>query len=356
MPMWRADAGSSPHWSAPSQNAVIFRVISCCHVARPDSHSQQTLSTAEPRQEPVLPAGLDIVSPTGSLESVSTKAGSLELLATGHGVEMIRGALKDGERLNMVPGEPGAAAVLEACLLLDGSLLLPDSLGGGALPPGSLITSDGLKEPVVFTAQGDVRFLYVTSAPMFHQISHDLGELRRLAVDIEVTDGYTADHCERLQRLSYATGRELGLTPTQLYLLDFGAYLHDVGKIRVPTSILLKPGKLDEEEWRVIRKHPTYGRELLQSTFIREAGMIVEQHHERLDGSGYPFGLTDNEILIQSAIVAVADTYDAMTTDRPYRRACSQAEALAELDSLAGTHHPREVVRAFRSAVTQLEL
>ncbi|MBX3144386.1 MAG: HD-GYP domain-containing protein [Trueperaceae bacterium] len=301
-----------------------------------------------------LPDGLSIVSPSGSLESVATKAGTLDLLASGRGVEIIKGSLQDGERMTMVPGEPGADA-LEACLLLEGCLLTPDSLGSQVLAPGSLISADGLKEPVSFTAVGDARFLYITSAPMFHHISHELNELRRLAVDIEIADGYTADHCERLQRLSYATGRELGLSQAELYGLDFGAYLHDVGKVKVPTSILQKPGKLDAEEWLVIKQHPTFGREMLSSTFMREAGTIVEQHHERLDGSGYPYGLAGDEILVQAAIVAVADTYDAITTDRPYRRASPQADALTEIERLAGIQHPREVVRAFRSAVARLE-
>ncbi len=286
---------------------------------------------------------------------MSTKAGSLELLATGRGVEVIKGTLQDGERMTMVPGEPDSDA-LEACLLLDGCLMMPDTLGGGVLAPGSLISADGLQEPVSFTAVGDVRFLYITSAPMFHHISHELNELRRLAVDIEITDGYTADHCERLQRLSYATGRELGLSQAELYGLDFGAYLHDVGKVKVPTPILQKPGKLDAEEWLVIKQHPTFGREMLAATFMREAGVIVEQHHERLDGSGYPYGLAGDEILVQAAIVAVADTYDAITTDRPYRRASPPADALAELERLAGIQHPKEVVRAFRSAVARLEI
>jgi HD-GYP domain-containing protein (c-di-GMP phosphodiesterase class II) len=286
---------------------------------------------------------------------VVTKAGTLDLLASGHGVEVVRGSLKSGERLNFVPAEAGMPSTHEVCMLIDGVLVAPDALGAQRLSTGSLITSEGLLEPVGFMAEGDVRFVYITSSPMFHHISHDMNELRQLAVDIEVTDGYTADHCERLQRLSYATGRELGLSASQLYALDFGAYLHDVGKVRVPPSILTKPGALDADEWAVIKKHPTFGREILAPTFMRGAGTIVEQHHERSDGSGYPYGLTEPEILVESAIVAVADTYDAMTTDRPYRRGRSQAEAFAELASLAGTHHPPEVIRAFRSAVALIE-
>lgn len=267
-----------------------------------------------------MPEGLSVTMPWNSIESVSTKVGQLDLLATGHGVEVVRGSLKAGERINFVPVEAGSASALEVCLLLEGMLMGPESMGASRLPAGSLISTDGLREPVSFTAMGDVRFLYVTSAPMFHHISHDMTELRRLAVDIEITDGYTADHCDRLQHLSYATGLELGLDASQLYRLDFGAYLHDVGKIRVPTSILTKPGKLDEQEWRIIKKHPSYGREMLQSTFMRGAGAIVEQHHERSDGSG-----------------------------------CPPQEAFDELERLSGIHHPPEVVRAFRSAATRLE-
>lgn len=168
-------------------------------------------------------------------------------------------------------------------------------------------------------------------------------------------DGYTADHCDRLQALSYATGLELGLSTSRLRLLDQGAYLHDVGKISVPIEILQKPSSLTSSEWDAIKRHPTAGRELLDKTFMKEAGKIVEQHHERLDGSGYPYGLAGSDVLIEATIVAVADTYDAMTTDRPYRRALSRDEALAEIQKYAGVHYPKEVVRAFMSAIKKLE-
>lgn len=161
----------------------------------PDQHpepvTKAALSSGSGR---ALPVGLSIAMPADSIESVATKAGTLDLLATGHGVEVIRGSLKHGERLNFVPTEPGAPSAHEVCLLIDGILVAPDALGGQRLSVGSLITSEGLLEPVSFTADGDVRFVYITSAPMFHHISHDMNELRRLAVDIEVTDGYTADH------------------------------------------------------------------------------------------------------------------------------------------------------------------
>lgn len=303
---------------------------------------------------PEAAPGLRLALPGDSLASVATKTGTLALLASGHGVEVMNVDLQDGERLNLVPAEDGRSA-LEVGVVVSGVLTAPQELEGRLLPPGSVITAEGLRRPVSFTAQGEVRLVYVTSSPFFEEIRRDLNELRRLAVEIEVTDGYTADHCERLQRLSYATGRELGLDAASLYTLDFGAYLHDVGKVKVPREILTKPGKLTDEEWAIVKLHPTYGRELLEPTFMRDAGAIVEQHHERLDGSGYPHGLAGDDVLTESYIVAVADTYDAMTTDRPYRSALPAQAAFDELERLAGVHYPRDVVRAFRSAVTQVE-
>ena len=138
-----------------------------------------------------------------------------------------------------------------------------------------------------------------------------------------------------MQSLSYTKARELGLSPARLGLLDYGAYLHDVGKIHVPLSILNKPGKLTSEEWTVIKKHPTYGRELIDTTFMREAGSIIEQHHERFDDSGYPFGLGRDEITIEASIIAVADTFDTMTTKRPYSPSRTEYEAITELEPIS---------------------
>ncbi len=160
----------------------------------------------------------------------------------------------------------------------------------------------------------------------------------------------------RIQRLSYATGQELGLEPHRLYLLNYGAYLHDLGKVRIPLEILQKPAALTPDEWRVMKRHPTFGRELLEPTFMKDVGPIVEQHHERFDGSGYPHGLAGEEVLLEAAIVAVADTYDAMTTDRVYRKALPPEVAFAEIDKYAGVHYPREVVAAFFTALKQTEL
>lgn len=142
-------------------------------------------------------------------------------------------------------------------------------------------------------------------------------------------------------------GKELGLSDDRLFLLDYGAYLHDLGKVKVPLEILLKPARLTETEWEVIKKHPTYGRELVEGTAVSDVGPIIEQHHERFDGSGYPYGLADAEILTESYLVAVADSFDAMTSNRPYHDASSQQYAVAEIKKGSNQFYPRDVVEAF---------
>ena len=303
-----------------------------------------------------LPAGLSVRKKHQSLETVVSNPVVLRLLASGHGTEIADIALKQGEHITLVPADDNSGHATEMYFVLEGEARCTLPHGSLELHARDYLVTQDLEEPVTLVAHSNVTLLYVTSQPFFHEISQSMQELMRLAVEIEQKDGYTADHCRRLQRLSYATGSELGLSSHRLNLLDYGAYLHDVGKVRVPLSILQKLSALSPEEWRVIEQHPSFGRELLEPTFMDASGPIVEQHHERLDGSGYPFGLAGEGILLESYIVAVADTYDAMTTDRAYRRALSPEVAFTELHKHAGLHYPLDVVRAFSSAVNRLEV
>jgi HD-GYP domain-containing protein (c-di-GMP phosphodiesterase class II) len=300
-------------------------------------------------------SGLQVRRKGEALETVTTKSMIIQLLVAG-GVEIAEGTLASGERITLIPAGSGVDDAVETYYLLSGKLARtgPEHRQE-LLGPGDYIVTRGLTEEVIFSAVEEVRFLYATTRPFFHEISQAHQELMRLAVEIEMKDGYTAEHCLRLQRLSFATGAEIGLSSHRLALLDQGAYLHDIGKVRVPLEILQKPAALTKAEWKVVKQHPIFGREMLEPTYVREAGPIVEQHHERLDGSGYPFGLAGDEILPEAYLVAIADTYDAMTTDRVYRKALPVAEAEAELRRYAGVHYPRELVSAFLSAVRRVE-
>ena len=295
-----------------------------------------------------LPPGLTIRKKGESLETVASKAIEVQLLVAGQGLEIHQGILHKGERITLESVEQA----METYYILEGTLLC----GSEVLGAGDYLVTEALQGTYTLSARTDVQFLYLTSMPTFHRVSRELDELLQLAVEVEIKDGYTAEHCRRLQILSYAAGRELGLAQDRLFLLDYGAYLHDVGKVKVPVSILQKPSALTKAEWTIMKKHPIYGRELLEKTYLKKASTIVEQHHERLDGSGYPYGLSKDEILIESYIVAVADTYDAMTTDRPYRGALPPEEAFAELRKHADIYYPKEVVKAFISIVKRKAL
>jgi putative nucleotidyltransferase with HDIG domain len=163
---------------------------------------------------------------------------------------------------------------------------------------------------------------------------------------VEADDGYTGNHCKSVVALTLAVGEELGLSAEQRRNLEFGALLHDVGKIAIPKAIINKPGKLDPAEWTIIKTHTLEGQKMLDRVggFMREVGLIVRSHHERWDGGGYPDGLARESIPIESRIIACCDAWNAMRTDRPYRAALSYDEALTELRANAGTQFDPGVV------------
>jgi putative nucleotidyltransferase with HDIG domain len=165
---------------------------------------------------------------------------------------------------------------------------------------------------------------------------------------IEADDGYTGNHCKSVVELTLAVGEELGLNAEQRRNLEFGALLHDVGKIAIPKEIINKPGKLDPGEWTIIKTHTVEGQKMLDRVggFMRDVGMIVRSHHERWDGGGYPDGLAGEAIPIESRIIACCDAWNAMVTDRPYRSALSHEDAAAELQANAGSQFDPRVIAA----------
>lgn len=167
--------------------------------------------------------------------------------------------------------------------------------------------------------------------------------LRSLALMIEARDAYTEGHCARLARYATELGSMLGMSEDDLVTLARGGYFHDIGKIALPDSVLLKPGPLVPEELELVKQHTIVGDRLcgdLRS--LHRVRMIVRHHHERLDGSGYPDGLRGDEIPLVAQIIGLVDVFDALTTTRPYRPALTTEAALAELD--------KEVARGWRRA------
>jgi putative nucleotidyltransferase with HDIG domain/PAS domain S-box-containing protein len=180
------------------------------------------------------------------------------------------------------------------------------------------------------------------------------GAVLAMSQVVEMRDPYTAGHERRVAELATAVGRDLGLTDAELDGLRLGALIHDIGKIAVPAEILAKPCRLSTVESNLLRQHPVAGHEILSVIdFGRPVAEIVLQHHERLDGSGYPHGLTTQDLLPEARILAVADVVEAMSSHRPYRAALGTDAALEELREGAGTRYDADVVTSCRRVLLE---
>jgi len=170
---------------------------------------------------------------------------------------------------------------------------------------------------------------------------------------VEHDDGYTGEHCRDVVELALATGARLGLGPDRMRNLEFAALLHDVGKVAIPKAIINKPGRLDADEWALIKTHPIEGQRMLDRVggFMSDVGEIVRWHHERWEGAGYPDGLAGEGIPLEARIITCCDSYNAMTTTRSYRAALTPDVAAQELRDCAGSQFDATVVQAVLDAV-----
>ncbi|GGP95783.1 metal-dependent phosphohydrolase [Streptomyces virginiae] len=176
--------------------------------------------------------------------------------------------------------------------------------------------------------------------------------IRALVQAVDIKDRYTRGHSERVGQASTMIARELGMAEDRLEVVRIAGILHDVGKVGVPTRLLRKDGPLTPQERRTIELHPEYGHEMVRGIgFLGEARSAILHHHERVDGSGYPYGLTGEQIPVLARVVAVADAFDAMTSTRSYSRARPVTTALAELDRCAGAQFDPAMVRALTDAI-----
>jgi len=176
-----------------------------------------------------------------------------------------------------------------------------------------------------------------------------LGGIQSLAHALDAKDSYTHGHSARVAAYSEAIAKALGLSEREVGLIQLGAEVHDIGKIGIPEHILSKPDRLTDEEYDLLMQHPVIGARILETMLKHapEALAIVRSHHEKYDGSGRPDGLSGDELSIHVRIVTVADSFDAMTTARPYRDACPTSYAFGELRRHVGRQFDPEVVRAF---------
>lgn len=245
------------------------------------------------------------------------------------------------------------AATLPAQLRETWIYAIDAALSGMAL----VVAEDIHQAPAVILAPLPLLALLAVFARERHQRIEGLIELNTayrgtalvLGDVVEADDGYTGEHSRGVVRLALALGDELGLDAEQRRNLEFGALLHDVGKIAIPKGIINKPGQLDPDEWKIIETHTLEGQKMLDRVggFMQRVGLIVRSHHERWDGRGYPDRLAGEAIPLQARIIACCDSWNAMRTDRPYRTALPDEVARAELVANAGHQFDPRIVAAF---------
>ena len=210
---------------------------------------------------------------------------------------------------------------------------------------GSILYVHDLKDRINLLVLEDMK-MYTQS---YHQNSYEsflknITDVGNILHQIQAKDQYTDEHCNRVYKYAVRIGIKLGYKGTRLLHLVHASRYHDIGKIFIPEEILNKPGKLDEAEKKIMQSHVMQGTELIKD-FDRDLIFnIIAQHHERLDGSGYPAGVFGDEILEESRIIAICDSFDAMVTDRVYKKGKSVEEAIVELKSMAGTHYDAIII------------
>ena len=279
------------------------------------------------------------------IEKISKNSQELSLIAKGDNVEVMIQDVEPGLIVTLSPGDD--ENLMEFFYVLGGSLSYESEEGNVLFHEGDYFYINRIKGTAYFKTLSLVKILYVSSQPVFHLLSDEIQQLRNIVNELQNKDLYTHDHDIRLCNYSLKIGEALKISKESLETLLYSAVFHDIGKINTPIEILNKPGKLTESEFDIIKNHPLDGKNLVDSTFLKNVGNIILEHHERIDGSGYPNGLKGDEISLEAKIIAVVDSYDAMTSDRPYRKAMPAIIAMEDLKRLIGIHYDEKIVKVF---------
>lgn len=289
------------------------------------------------------------------LDKATIEAQQLNLLASGDGVEVMTQEVGKGITFDIYPAEDGSS-MMEFFYLLEGELeYLPEDGEPINIKKGDYFYTKKLDRTVLFRTITDIKILYVASQPIFQYLGEAIEELYNLTKAVEEKDEYTQGHSERVQELAIKTGLEMKLDRESISNLALSALFHDVGKISVPDSILKKDSSLTDDEYEIIKKHVKDSSEFVGNVKYADITRIVEQHHERIDGSGYPYGLKEDDICIEAKIIAVVDSFDAMTSDRSYRKGMDEKVAIDEIKSLSGIKYCNKVVDAFLRVMDEIK-
>ena len=270
-----------------------------------------------------------------SLVNVTQNRNTYRLLANFDGTNVILLQIDAGSVVWLTP-DPERPVYLEYYTLLTGELSLHTDEGEAqTLRAGDSFYTTGLDHDISITPKTDVRILCFTSKPVFDDFMGFVNDLNDLNTQIDQKDHYTYHHSRRVMRFAEAVCQRLHMSPEATHALLLAALYHDVGKCYQQTEILSKPGRLTDSEYAAMKRHPIDSFNLLSARFSPDVARIARGHHERLDGSGYPDGLTADQMSLEIRILSAVDTFDAMTSDRPYKKGMSTRSAIAELTTLS---------------------
>ncbi len=285
--------------------------------------------------------------PDGPHDSTAQQRAALETIGRDRVVIWDAGAAPsfDGQ-----PGAPQHEAGASIALTRDDKLVGVFELSASA-PQAFAAVDRHLLERV-----GTHLSLAINNARLYDEIKRmHLGNLKALSSALNAKDYYTLGHAARVGAYVVLLGHELGWSEEQTRQVEEAAYLHDIGKIGVSDRVLLKPSGLNSREWELMRQHPIFSADILRPLFADDLVLGVRHHHEHWDGAGYPDGLAGEAIPLVARAMCIADSYDAMSFRRPYRKALSYGDALAELDRCAGTQFDPQIVVAFKRVLERLQ-
>ncbi len=282
---------------------------------------------------------------------VSLGGQTLSLIASGNNCEVMIQDIHADDLFGVSPPEI-ANNLFEFFYILSGkvSYLIEDA-SPVAYSEGDYFYFNNCKNSYVFQAVSDVKLMYFSSSPVFESMGLEYQELIDMVSKVEEKDVYTREHSSRVCKISVLIAEDMALSPEIITRTYYSAMFHDIGKIHITSEILAKPSKLTDEEYEAIKLHVENCISLLEPVKNLDIAEIIMQHHERNDGSGYPKGLTENEILIEAKIIAVADSFDAMTSNRSYRTASPLDLVINELTTLAGKSYDLGVVNSLKKLI-----
>lgn len=243
--------------------------------------------------------------------------------------------------------------IFEFYYVLEGKIIFTIDGVDHSLQSGDSISIQCLEKQILFQTLEYTKLLLITNGKVFQGLTIFYDKLQGLIDEIDSKDRYTRDHCRKVSKISTLIAKEMNVPQEHMERLMIASIFHDVGKIRIPSQILKKNGKLTNDEYEIVKKHAAYTYDILETMYDHEIAKIASYHHERLDGRGYPFGVSSEQIPLESRILAVADAFHAMTSKRIYSDPKVIQDSILELERCSGTQFDGDVVQALKKLVLE---